>query len=64
MNGKSLHYYSSVSCHSYGGDPKDHDVPYKGLWKAAKEVPALCGKCHVMKNYLESGHGKRFQARA
>ncbi|MEK6672582.1 MAG: multiheme c-type cytochrome [Nitrospirota bacterium] len=63
---KSLHYYSSVSCHScHGGDPKDpalsmsHIRGFVGK-PLKKEVPALCGKCHVgiMKNYLESGHGK------
>lgn len=63
---KSLHYYSSISCHScHGGDPKDpalsmsHIRGFVGK-PLKKEVPALCGKCHVgiMKNYLESGHGK------
>ncbi len=63
---KSLHYYSNVSCHNcHGGDPKDpalsmsHTRGFVGK-PPKKEVPGLCGECHVgiMRNYLESGHGK------
>lgn len=63
---KSLHYSSNVSCHNcHGGDAKDpalsmsHTRGFVGK-PIKKEVPGLCGKCHVgiMRNYLESGHGK------
>lgn len=63
---KTVHYEYNVSCQDcHGGDPKDasmamsHERGYIGLPKAA-DVPEFCGRCHVriLKNYLESGHGK------
>lgn len=62
----SWHALNEVSCHNcHGGDPKDpsmsmsHVRGFVGKPKYA-EVPEYCGKCHIgiMKNYLESGHGK------
>ena len=62
----SWHAQNEVSCHDcHGGDPKDpsmsmsHVRGFVGKPKRT-EVPGYCGKCHVgiMKNYLESGHGK------
>lgn len=63
---RSWHAQNDVSCHNcHGGDPKDpsmamsHVRGFVGKPKDA-EVPGYCGKCHIeiMKNYLESGHGK------
>lgn len=66
----SWHALNEVSCHNcHGGDPKDpsmsmsHVRGFVGKPKYA-EVPEYCGKCHIgiMKNYLESGHGKALKA--
>ncbi|HXX57913.1 MAG TPA: multiheme c-type cytochrome [Thermodesulfovibrionales bacterium] len=67
---KSWHYENSVSCHDcHGGDPKDAALamsPQRGFVGAPKynQVPEFCGKCHagILKNYLESGHGKALKA--
>jgi nitrate/TMAO reductase-like tetraheme cytochrome c subunit len=62
----SWHSQNNVSCHGcHGGDPKDpalsmsHQRGFVGSPKYS-DIPEFCGKCHVgiMKNYLESGHGK------
>lgn len=66
----SIHNLYNVSCHDcHGGDPKDPAMamsPQRGFVGAPKyaDVPEFCGKCHVgiMKNYLESGHGKALKA--
>ena len=66
----SIHYQNNVSCHDcHGGDPKDpslamsHVRGFVGKPKD-KDVPEFCGKCHIgiLKNYLESGHGKALKA--
>ena len=66
----SIHYQHNVSCHHcHGGDPKDAEMSmsrergFVGTPKYA-EVPEFCGKCHVgiLKNYLESGHGKALKS--
>lgn len=66
----SIHYQHNVSCHDcHGGDPRDAAMSmsrqrgFVGTPKYA-EVPEFCGKCHVgiMKNYLESGHGKALKS--
>ena len=66
----SIHYQHNVSCHDcHGGDPKDAEMSmsrqrgFVGTPKYA-EVPEFCGKCHVgiLKNYLESGHGKALKS--
>jgi predicted CXXCH cytochrome family protein len=66
----SWHAQNEVSCHDcHGGDPKDPSMSMshvRGFVGKPKyeEVPEYCGKCHVgiMKNYLESGHGKALKA--
>lgn len=66
----SWHYQNDVSCHDcHGGDPKDPSMSMshvRGFVGKPKyqEVPEFCGKCHVgiLKNYLESGHGKALKA--
>ncbi len=66
----SLHYENNVSCHAcHGGDPEDASMamsPQRGFIGAPKytAVPQFCGKCHIgiLKNYLESGHGKALKA--
>ncbi len=66
----SWHYKNDISCHDcHGGDPKDpsmamsHVRGFVGRPKY-KDVPEFCGKCHIgiLKNYLESGHGKALKA--
>ncbi len=66
----SWHALHEVSCHDcHGGDPKDatmamsHVRGFVGKPKY-QDVPEFCGKCHIgiMKNYLESGHGKALKA--
>ncbi len=68
----SIHYKNKVSCHDcHGGDPDDAAVscgtPHSGFVGTPKykDVPELCGKCHVgiLKNYLTSGHGKALKSR-
>ena len=66
----SWHYQNDVSCHDcHGGDSRDanmamsHKRGFVGL-PGHTEVPEFCGKCHIgiLKNYLESGHGKALKA--
>jgi hypothetical protein len=66
----SWHAQNKISCHDcHGGDSKDATMSmspqrgFVGVPKAA-EVPEFCGKCHIaiLKNYLESGHGKVFKS--
>jgi len=67
---KSWHYQNNVSCHDcHGGDPKDAAMAMSSergfIGKPGyAEVPEFCGKCHIgiLKNYLESGHGKALKA--
>jgi nitrate/TMAO reductase-like tetraheme cytochrome c subunit len=67
---KSWHYQNNVSCHDcHGGDPKDAAMamsPERGFVGKPNyaEVPEFCGKCHIgiLKNYLESGHGKALKS--
>jgi nitrate/TMAO reductase-like tetraheme cytochrome c subunit len=67
---QSWHHQNGVTCNDcHGGDPGDAAMamsPLRGfVGKPAYEgVPAFCGKCHVgiLKNYLESGHGKALKA--
>lgn len=66
----SWHALNEVSCHNcHGGDPKDTSLAMshvRGFVGKPKydAVPGYCGKCHIgiMKNYLESGHGKTLKA--
>lgn len=66
----SWHAENKISCHDcHGGDPKDAALsmsPQRGFVGIPKypQVPEFCGKCHVgiLKNYLESGHGKALKA--
>jgi len=66
----SWHAQNKISCHDcHGGDPKDATMsmsPQRGFVGVPKavEIPEFCGKCHVaiLKNYLESGHGKAFKS--
>lgn len=62
----SWHYQNDISCHDcHGGDHEDasmsmsHDRGFVGSPEYA-DIPDFCGKCHIgiLKNYLESGHGK------
>ncbi|NOZ25696.1 MAG: cytochrome C [Nitrospirae bacterium] len=67
---KSWHYHNNVSCEDcHGGDPEDAEMsmsPERGFVGTPEysEVPEMCGKCHIgiLKNYLESGHGKALKA--
>lgn len=67
---KSWHFQNNVSCHNcHGGDPEDAAMamsPQRGFSGSPEytEVPEFCGKCHagILKNYLESGHGKAFKS--
>lgn len=62
----SWHALNEVSCHDcHGGDPRDPSLAMshvRGFVGKPKyeAVPEFCGKCHIgiMKNYLESGHGR------
>jgi len=66
----SWHFQNNISCHDcHGGDPKDSAIamsPQRGFLGTPKylQVPEFCGKCHIgiLKNYLESGHGKALKA--
>ena len=67
---ESWHSQNNVLCNDcHGGDPKDatlsmsHQRGFLGTPKYT-DVPDFCGKCHIgiLKNYLESGHGKALQA--
>jgi nitrate/TMAO reductase-like tetraheme cytochrome c subunit len=66
----SWHYRNGVACNDcHGGDPVDAAMamsPQRGFIGAPKyqAVPEFCGKCHIgiLKNYLESGHGKALKA--
>lgn len=66
----SIHNVYNVSCHDcHGGDPRDPAMamsPQRGFVGAPtySDVPEFCGKCHlgILKNYLESGHGKALKA--
>ncbi len=66
----SWHAQNKISCHDcHGGDPKDAAMSmsrqrgFIGTPRYA-EVPGFCGKCHIgiLKNYLESGHGKALKS--
>lgn len=67
---QSRHYQNGVACNDcHGGDPVDAAMamsPKRGFVGAPKyqKVPEFCGKCHIgiLKNYLESGHGKALKA--
>lgn len=68
----SLHAQNRISCSDcHGGDTKDAALAmsrqrgFLGTPKYA-EVPEFCGKCHIgiLKNYLESGHGKALKLSA
>ncbi len=67
---QSWHYQNGVACNDcHGGDPVDAAMamsPQRGFVGAPKyqAVPEFCGKCHVgiLKNYLESGHGRALKA--
>jgi len=67
---QSWHSRNSVACNDcHGGDPTDAALAMsreRGFVGAPKyrDVPDFCGKCHIgiLKNYLESGHGKALKA--
>jgi len=67
---QSWHYRNGVACNDcHGGDPVDAAMAMsreRGFVGTPKyrEVPEFCGKCHIgiLKNYLESGHGKALKA--
>jgi nitrate/TMAO reductase-like tetraheme cytochrome c subunit len=67
---QSWHYQNGVACNDcHGGDPTDAAMamsPQRGFVGTPKykAVPAFCGKCHIgiLKNYIESGHGKALKA--
>jgi len=67
---KSWHFQNGISCNDcHGGDPKDASMamsPERGFVGKPQygQVPEFCGKCHIgiLKNYLESGHGKALKA--
>jgi nitrate/TMAO reductase-like tetraheme cytochrome c subunit len=67
---QSWHNQNGVSCNDcHGGDPADAAMamsPERGFVGTPKyrDVPEFCGKCHIgiLKNYLESGHGKALKA--
>jgi nitrate/TMAO reductase-like tetraheme cytochrome c subunit len=66
----SWHYRNGVACNDcHGGDTTDAALAMsraRGFIGAPKyrAVPEFCGKCHIgiLKNYLESGHGKALKA--
>ncbi len=66
----SWHAQNGIACHDcHGGDPKDSSMsmsPHRGFVgkPSPAEVPEFCGKCHIgiLKNYMESGHGKAFRS--
>lgn len=67
---QSWHNQNGVTCNDcHGGDPNDAAMamsPLRGFVGTPKykDVPEFCGKCHIgiLKNYLESGHGKALKA--
>lgn len=67
---ESWHAENRISCADcHGGDPKDAALamsPQRGFIGSPKfaDVPDFCGKCHIgiLKNYLDSGHGKALKA--
>ncbi len=67
---RSWHYQNGVACNDcHGGDPNDAAMamsPQRGFigTPTYRQVPEFCGKCHIgiLKNYLESGHGKALKA--
>ena len=67
---QSWHYQNNVSCKDcHGGDPDDAEAamsPERGFIGTPDyaEVPQVCGRCHIgiLKNYLESGHGRALKA--
>ena len=67
---KSWHFQNNISCHDcHGGDSTDATMAMsaeRGFTGKPKysQVPEFCGKCHIgiLKNYLESGHGKALKA--
>jgi formate-dependent nitrite reductase cytochrome c552 subunit len=62
----SWHAQNKISCHDcHGGDSKDAAMSMskqRGFVGSPikDDIPDFCGKCHIgiLKNYLESGHGK------
>jgi hypothetical protein len=67
----SIHAQNRVFCFNcHGGDPADTTMlamsPEKGFVgvPADKEIPALCGQCHVgvLEDYLQSAHGQALGA--
>ena len=68
---ESWHAQNNVSCNDcHGGDPKDGAnamSPQRGFLGKPKPaaVPEFCGKCHIgiLKDYVESGHGKALLAK-
>lgn len=65
-----IHAENNVYCNEcHGGDPKDManamkpDRGFKGVPKETA-IPETCGRCHVgvLKDYLDSAHGKRLGA--
>lgn len=68
---QSWHAQNDVACHDcHGGDPTDAAMamsPDRGFVGVPnyQRVPEFCGKCHIgiLKNYLESGHGKALKAK-
>jgi nitrate/TMAO reductase-like tetraheme cytochrome c subunit len=67
---QSWHNQNGVACNDcHGGDPADaamamsRERGFVGK-PAYQAVPEFCGKCHVgiLKNYLESGHGRALKA--
>ncbi len=67
---QSWHNQNGVACHDcHGGDPTDTAMamsPERGFigTPSYRAVPEFCGKCHIgiLKNYIESGHGKALKA--
>jgi cytochrome c554/c'-like protein len=67
---QSWHYRNGVACNDcHGGDPLDAAMamsPQRGFigTPGYQAVPEFCGKCHIgiLKNFLESGHGKALKA--
>lgn len=68
---KSWHASNDIGCHDcHGGDPADPSLAMshqqRGFRGApdARQVPELCGACHVgiLENYAVSGHGRTLRA--
>ena len=68
---ESWHAQNNVSCNDcHGGDTQDVAnamSPQRGFFGKPKPaaVPEFCGKCHIgiLKDYMESGHGKALLAK-